>query len=189
MGRISIAGLLGFVAVFAFGLAALVGASNAWVGATFTLSVGLLLTSVLVVILRGRGNGGWPGFALFAWGYFFFGYVAAVDAWLVPDAVTGWVFSKSNSPPIPPAWMATATPGSRAMTPEDSAYYVASEEYNKRSTNAGRIGRWLAVLVFGGAGAVIGVVLALGRQPVEAPPVPPARPEPDELPATVIQEG
>ena len=106
MGRTSVAGLLGFVAVFAIGLAAMVNATSVWAGVVFTLMVGLLLASVLAVILPGGRRGGWLGFALFGWGYFLVGNVPALglasDCWLLPDAVADWIFLKSNPQPVPP---------------------------------------------------------------------------------------
>jgi hypothetical protein len=180
MGRISIAGMLGFVAVFAIGFAALVNATAVWVGVAFTLTIGVLLASVLAAILRGWRRGGWLGFALFGWGYLLLGNVSAlglvVYASTLPDVASEWVFSKSNSRPVPPAAFLNNVAGSRPMTPEDFAYYLANDAYNNRSGNATIIGRWLSVLLFAEVGAILGVLLARGRRVGEATPAAADRP-------------
>ena len=177
MGRFSLAGVLGFVAVFAIGLAALVNATTVWAGVAFTLTIGTLLASVLAVILRGWRRGGWLGFALFGWGYFLLGNLSSLglapNSWLLPDAAAEWAFSKANPMPVPPASFSTNVPGSVPMTPEASAYFLAQEVYNGRSANATNIGRWLSVLLIAEVGAILGVLLARGRRAGE-PPSPPA---------------
>ena len=177
MGRISIAAVLGFVAVFAIGLAALVNATSVWAGVSFTLTVGVLFSSVLATILRGWRRGGWLGFALFGWGYFLLGYTSvfgvASDFWLLPDAATEWIFARSNRAPVLPPSFSTAAQGSRPLTPEDSAYYAAARDYNDRFAIAGRIGRWLSVLLFAGVGAFLGILLGQGRRQVDAASTPP----------------
>jgi hypothetical protein len=173
MGRISIAGVLGFVAIFAIGLAALVNATSAWAGLVFILTIGLLLTSVLGLILRGWRRGGWLGFALFGWGYFLIGHIAALGlaeySWTLPDTAADWIFSKANVEPVPPPSMATGTPGSTQSSPEDLAYFGARAVYNERSNHALVIGRWLSVLLFAEVGAVIGLILGRGRRQDDAP--------------------
>ena len=172
MGRISIAGVLGSVAVFAIGLAALVNATSVWSGVAFTLTIGLLLASVLATILRGWRRGGWFGFALFGWGYFLIVYTSAFglasQAWLLPDSATEWIFSKSNPTPIPPAELSTYVPGSQSPTPEASAYFFAANAHDERAANATNIGRWLSVLLFAEVGAILGVLLARGRRANDA---------------------
>jgi hypothetical protein len=106
MRRISIAGLLGFVAVFAISLAALVNATYAWRGAVFTLTMMMLFASVLGVIFRGWRTGGWLGFALFGWGYLLLGTTLPLSFLphqrLLTDLAADWVFEKSNHRPIQP---------------------------------------------------------------------------------------
>jgi hypothetical protein len=175
MGRISIAGILAAVAVFAIGLAALVNATETWLGVAYLLMIGVLLASVLATVLRGWRRGGWLGFALFGWGLFLLGYQSGPGPdrrWILADGASDWVFSRSNPSPIPPATFATSAQGSSPMTPEDSAYYAANSLYNERSGNATMIGRSLSVLAFGGLGAILGVLLARGRRADEPAPPP-----------------
>ena len=176
MGRISIAGVLGSVAVFAIGLAALVNATTAWAGVAFTLTVGVLFASVLATILRGWRRGGWLGLALFGWGYFLLGNLSSpgpiTSTWLLPDAASEWIFSKANPPPIPPTSSSTNVSGSRPMIPQDTNYYIALERHNHRAMYATNIGRWLSVLLFAGVGAILGVLLARGRRANDAAPPP-----------------
>jgi hypothetical protein len=68
--RISIAGLLGFVALAAFWFAALQSESAYWTAAAAMILIGALLTSVLgIVCLRGRARAFCIGFALFGFGF------------------------------------------------------------------------------------------------------------------------
>jgi hypothetical protein len=179
MGRTSVAGLLGFVAVFAIGLAALVNATDVWVGVAFTLMFGLLLASVLALILPGGRRGGWLGFALFGWASFLVGSIPALgldsNSCLLPDAVAEWIFERSNPKPVPPPnWSPALTSfgglggmapqGSPPMTQEGYAYIAATNDRDSRSSNARNIGRWLAVLLFAGAGASFSVLLARWRR-------------------------
>jgi hypothetical protein len=156
MRRISIAGVLGVVAVFAVGLAALIQATNVWLGAMFALTIGLLMASVLATFLRGWRSGVWLGFALFGWGYLLVGNVTGLNlgshAWLLSDAVAGWVFSTSNPAPVEPPIL--------AYTPEYETYRMALLDYKARDTNALMIGRWLWLLLIAYAGAILGAVLA-----------------------------
>ena len=172
MGRISIAGVLGSVAVFAIGLAALVNATTAWAGVAFTLTIGVLLASVLATILRGWRRGGWLGLALLGWGYFFIGHVSALGladySRMLPDTAADWIFSKANLEPVPPP----SFDGMSPKTPEERAYFAARNVYNERSANATNIGRWFSVLLFAEVGAVLGVLLARGRRANDAAPPP-----------------
>lgn len=113
MGRISIAGLLGVVAFFAIGLAALIHPSDVWAGVIFTIVIGTLLASILGMLLRGWRRGGWLGFAIFGWGYLLLGSVSGLGMMaqgrLLTDSAANWVFEKSHpfpepeSPPIDPS--------------------------------------------------------------------------------------
>jgi hypothetical protein len=68
--RISVAGLLGLVAVIAIGIASLRFATVAWTTAATTVTVGVLLAAVLgVIYLRGAARAFCVGFALFGWVY------------------------------------------------------------------------------------------------------------------------
>jgi hypothetical protein len=68
--RISIASLLGIVAVIAIGLAGMLSASSVWTTAAATVTLALLLTALLAsVLLDGTDRAFWAGFALFGWSY------------------------------------------------------------------------------------------------------------------------
>jgi hypothetical protein len=115
MGRISIARLLGLVAAFALGLAVLVNASEFWAGATLLLTLAALLGSVLGVILRGWRGGGWLGFAVFGWGYFFFQVFTlwvglGREMWSMSEPASAWVFEKANPLPALPDSMIPQPP-------------------------------------------------------------------------------
>jgi hypothetical protein len=183
MTRISIAGVLGFVAVFALGLTALIRPSDAWAGAIFTMVLGMLLASVLGTLLRGWRRGGWLGFALFGWGFFLFGSVPGLgmvdQARLLPYSAASWVFETSNPydepqlPPILPSGVspfevdtpAPAPPSSVAVgTPIDLVMeynsHIVFDRYVKREATAELIGYWLSIPLSGCLGAILGVLLA-----------------------------
>ena len=68
--RISLASLLGIVAVIAMGLAGMVSASSLWTTAAATVTPRLLLSAVLAArLLTGIDRAFWAGFALFGWSY------------------------------------------------------------------------------------------------------------------------
>src|SRR5437868_3400563 len=69
--RPSIAGLLGLIAAFGFGLAALRRDNAYWYLGTVLLTLGALLSAILgVVFRRERRRGFWAGFALFGWTFY-----------------------------------------------------------------------------------------------------------------------
>ncbi len=164
MGQISIAGLLGFVAVFALGLAALISATEFWVGAIFLLTIGLLLASAVAVVFRGRRAVGWVGAAVFGWGYFLLGNISGLGhatQMQISDAATGWIFKQSNSYPV---HLGGLTPK------EEMAYFQERDRYNERSANAGHIGYWLSVLLAAEIGALLAGFLARDRRSGAASP-------------------
>src|SRR3954449_13470858 len=68
--RISLAGLMALIFVFAIGVAALRDASETWTGIVLLMTLGLLGVSVFGVIYRSGGRRAWwLGFGLFGWGY------------------------------------------------------------------------------------------------------------------------
>jgi hypothetical protein len=67
--RLTIAALIGLVALCAVTFAALRTSSPYWASAMVSLTVLVLLGSV-VASVWGRHRAGWSGFAIFGWGYF-----------------------------------------------------------------------------------------------------------------------
>jgi hypothetical protein len=68
--RISMASLLGFIAVLALGLAGIKSASSLWTTAASTVTLAMLLGSILAAWqLAGVDRAFWAGFALFGWTY------------------------------------------------------------------------------------------------------------------------
>jgi hypothetical protein len=120
MGRISIAATLGWVVLFAVGMAALVNASEFWVGVTFHLTIGAILTGVVGLILRGRRGGGWLGFAVFGSCYFLL-YLLGASATIrsMSDPVATWAFEKANRRPAVPASVVPGPTASAAVPAVD----------------------------------------------------------------------
>jgi WD40 repeat protein len=100
--RYSIAGLLGLVLFVAVAFAALRQADELWDSALFSLTVGLLLTSVLLTIHRtGRKRAFWLGFALLGWTYLIASLIPPVESRLL--TTTGLAHLDSIIPGRDPA--------------------------------------------------------------------------------------
>jgi WD40 repeat protein len=100
--RYSIAGLLGMVLFVAVAFAALRQADELWDSALFSLTVGLLLTSVLLTIHRtGRKRAFWLGFAFLGWTYLIASLIPAVESRLL--TTTGLAYLDSMIPGRDPA--------------------------------------------------------------------------------------
>ncbi len=70
MRRLSVRDLMAFVFVSAVGLAALMNANQVWAGIMLGLALGAIATSAMgALILRGKGQYRWAGFAAFSGGY------------------------------------------------------------------------------------------------------------------------
>jgi hypothetical protein len=163
MRRVSLAALLGFIAVLAVGLAALRSGSGPWAGLIYTLMVGYLLAGLLGTILRGRRGGSWVGLAVFGWGYLLVGYVPQMENFhdSLSDSVAEWVFAHANSEPPPP------DPGT--MGGSNTPYAM-----NLRTSQ--RIGYWLLVILFAQSGSLLGGLLASKREPGSPDDAPPRGP-------------
>ena len=97
--RPSIAGLLGLIAAFGFGLAALRRDNAYWYLGTVLLTLGALLSAILgVVFRRERRRGFWAGFALFGW-TFKEGHQDYADCYLDGLRVCGMVADLFQLPP------------------------------------------------------------------------------------------
>ena len=169
MGRISIAGLLGFVVAFALGLAAMIAGTDLWRGLAITLTLSVLLGSVLGIVLRGWRGGGSIGFVLFGWGYFLMSLAPmGMGDHLreLSDPLARWVFESSNLRPVAPPAAPAPTVGvpGRLVPQQMTDYQSAMSDYRSRRGNATLIGHWLAVQIFALVGAILGIVLARGRK-------------------------
>jgi hypothetical protein len=167
--RISLASLIGIVAVIALSLAGMVSTSRLWpmVAATVTLIVllGALLASWL---FSGIDRAFWVGFALFSWTYLIlvnwdwvggqFGHdltAAISDAaeWLVPE---GKAPPPSPSAPVPFGGAVPAPPA-----PANYVDYIElSRQRQVRIGNFVQISRMVFSLIFGVLGGFLGRALA-----------------------------
>jgi hypothetical protein len=159
--QVSLAGLLGLVAVAAVGLASLKYATVVWTSIAATLTLGLLLAAVLgAVFLRGKDRGFWAGFALFG-----IAYLTMVN-WSGVGGQTGHGLTGGLSElaewvhPEPPRTLAPA-PGVRATPPENMAFWPSEryEEAQRRYIRLGNfvsIGRYALCLAFALVGGLVG---------------------------------
>jgi hypothetical protein len=172
--RFSIAGLMAVVFIFAVGFAGLRAGSVLWASAVFTIAVALLAAAILgSVVCRGRARMAWVGFAVFGWTYM----VATFVLWSDSNGVTGPPFvTKVLLDYFQPTNNATVITIDRGPTGEQTIReYVpslgmrpgtmipAGPPPGVRVVNLHhyrRIGHSLAAIVFGVAGAVLGVLFS-----------------------------
>jgi hypothetical protein len=162
MRRVSLAALLGFIAVLAVGLAALRSGTGLWAGLIYTLMVGYLLAGLLGTILRGRRGGTWIGLAVFGWGYLLVGHVPGLEGYheSLSDNLAYWVFTYAK--PEPPL-------------PGNGEFPMANrEDYGLRISE--QIGQWLLVILFAQSGSLLGGLLASKREPGSPDDAPPRGP-------------
>ena len=151
MGRFSLAGGLGFVALIAFGIAAFRDPIDIWVGAAFVVTLGLLCASVLGAVLeRPRGGVWWLGFAVFGWAYLLAGHAPGL----------------ANDARMPAAELARALHPLTwpLLTPQNGRVAATnnSPDLLRRQNNAGRIGFDLLILIFARAGATASCLFTKG---------------------------
>jgi hypothetical protein len=85
--RLTIAALMGLVAVCAATFAALRSSAAYWASTMVTVTVLALLGSVVASLL-GRHRTGWAGFAIFGWGYFLLAFTAPFRDVVRPHLIT-----------------------------------------------------------------------------------------------------
>jgi hypothetical protein len=99
--RFHIATLLAIVVAVGVALAALREADDLWTGATFSLSVAMLLISVLLAVHRtARCRAFWLGFALFGWAYLALAVIPATESRLITTHLLTYIDSKLPARPI-----------------------------------------------------------------------------------------
>ncbi len=186
MKRISLARLLGFIGLFAVGLAAIARASLMWNGIIYTIMVGSLFAGLLGAIILGRRGGRWIGFALFGWGYFALHFLPSfpITADYLPDESAGWVYDRANPAPVEPKPAAPAPPAVPMTSPPvssplvdpagpvlDLSYQYAINHHSFNRTQAEQIGFSLFVLLFALSGSILGGHLSR-RLDATSPPGP-----------------
>jgi hypothetical protein len=92
--RFNIAGLLGIILVLGVGFAALREASDLWESGVFTLTLGAMLTSILLAIHQAeKRRAFWIGFALFGSAYLGFALVPSIESRLITTKALTYVRS------------------------------------------------------------------------------------------------
>ena len=93
--RFSIRSLVGFILICGVAFAALKQSTDWWEKGTFSMTVLVLLTAVLLgVHLAGGRRAFWLGFGLFGWGYLGLSLVPAVETRLVTSQGLAYLFAK-----------------------------------------------------------------------------------------------
>jgi hypothetical protein len=176
--RVSIAGLVGIIAVIATGMAALRYASDGWASLIAFLTLALLFTSILGAI-HGTDRAFWRGVAIFGWGFLLLDAfsVSWVDRTIRPGHVLSQLFTDlypvayHDPPRVPPGSKGFGggmgskgggTPGRRAGAPRPVQLY--SDEHQAFMS----VGIWLSRLLFALLGGIIGRLVIPSRSPPEA---------------------
>ena len=82
--RYNIASMLGAISFVAVGFAALREANDQWDSGLFSLTLGLLLSAVLLAVHRTEARRAfWIGFVLFGWGYLSLSLISSTEARLI----------------------------------------------------------------------------------------------------------
>jgi hypothetical protein len=155
--RISLAGMLGVVAVIAIGLASLVSATVFWTSAASTVTLAVLLGALVgTMLLRGPERAYAVGFATFGWAYLLLVNWSWIGAQFGHD-LTGGLGDLAESlfptEPEPPS----AAPG-RAPTTASLTWMEHSLQRNIKIGNFVQIFRLTMTLLF----ALLGGFVALG---------------------------
>src|SRR5262245_46740229 len=177
--RISLATLLGLIALIALGLAGMTSGSRLWTAVAATLTLAVLLTAILAAfLLAGSERPFWVGFALFGWTYLLlvnwdwiggqFGHdltasLSDIAESLVPEVgVTAPPFPASGpSSPTSALWMSrqpTANPARPVFTPVELV-----RQRQIKIGNLVQISRMVLSLLFAWLGGSIARALAERR--------------------------
>jgi len=171
--RISLATLIGIVAVIALGLAGMLSISRLWLMLASTVTLAVLLAAILASwLFSGIDRAFWVSFALFGWTYLIMvnwdwvggqiGHdltvgISEAAEWLLPDVkAPALPFGVATTSPAPlgPAVPAPAT----LVNPAD--YMELARQRQIKIGNFVQIGRMLCALCFGVLGGWLGRVLA-----------------------------
>jgi WD40 repeat protein len=99
--RFHIAGLLILVLILGLGFAALREASDLWDSGVFTLTLGALLVSLLLVVHRTETKRAfWIGFATFGWSYIGLTSIPSIESRLLTTRVLAYLDSKVPGRPV-----------------------------------------------------------------------------------------
>jgi hypothetical protein len=178
--RISLATLIGIVAVFALSLAGMLSTSRLWLTLASTLTLVLLLAALLASwLFAGMERVFWVGFALFGWTYLMlvnwdwvggqFGHdltvgISEAADWLLPEVkAPALPFGvPTPAPPVSavlPASLGPTLPAPAALA-NSAAYFELSRQRQIKIGNFVQIGRMLGTLGFGVLGGWLALILA-----------------------------
>jgi hypothetical protein len=177
--RISMASLLGFIAVIALGLAGIKSASSLWTTAASTVTLAMLLGSILAAWqLAGVDRAFWAGFALFGWTYLVlvnwdwvggpFGH--DLTAGLSDLAESMFAEPVPVAPPLPtlplirPTQPPTVVNPAPRPAPPGPSYLEEARQRQIKIGNFVQIGRLTLALSFGLLGGFIATVFARRRE-------------------------
>jgi hypothetical protein len=179
--RISLATLLGFIAVSALGLAGMISASSLWTAAAATVTLAVLLAAVLAAfLLAGSDRAFWAGFALFGWAYLMLVNWDWIGGQFGHDLTAGLGDAAESlfpevSVPLTPAGIATTSPipASGVRLPQPSAvnalrvpgpdYYVMVRQRQIKIGGFVQISRMCLTFLFAVVGGFIARTLAERR--------------------------
>jgi len=93
--RFNIAGLLGIILILGVDLGALRESDDLWESGIFSLTLGILLTSILLAVHRTESRRAfWIGFALFRWTYLGLSLASSIESRLITTKALAYLDSK-----------------------------------------------------------------------------------------------
>jgi hypothetical protein len=113
--RFNISKLVVLILALAIGFAALRESNDLWASGLFTLTVGVLLTTILLVVHRSDARRVfWIGFALFGWGYLALSLVPSIESRLTTTKALAYLDSKvPRTPSFLNVRLTFSSPGAR----------------------------------------------------------------------------
>ena len=168
--RFNIASLLVTILIIGFGFAALRESNDLWDSGIFSLTLGVLLTSILLAVHRKESRRAfWIGFAMFGWVYLGLSLVPSMESRLLTRKVLVYLGSKvpgrylevsilevstpGSGPPSKPAQnIAIITDGSQAVPSIPGQLKLSLGGWSGSTENFVRIGHSLLSLIVGLSG-------------------------------------
>jgi hypothetical protein len=144
--RFHLGTLVILILVLAVGFAALRESSDLWESGMFTLTLGVLLTSILLAIYRSeKGRGFWLGFALFGSAYLGLSLLPSIESMLITTKAFAYLSSKVPGRPMKSYTLINS--GIRSGSPSNQVQSIfLSIDGNQAATDGqGKVAIWKAV--------------------------------------------
>jgi hypothetical protein len=144
--RFHLGTLVILILVLAVGFAALRESSDLWESGMFTLTLGVLLTSILLANYRSeKGRGFWLGFALFGSAYLGLSLLPSIESMLI--TTKAFAYLSSNVPGRPMKSYTLINSGIRSGSPSNQvqSIFLSIDGHQAATDGQGKVAIWKAV--------------------------------------------